>query len=142
MKYIITEDQYERLAQEEKILELPGLAYFNNDWNLLQEYLKRKGNPKYSMMGNLDLVGTSIESLGNLTSVGGDLNLYDSSIKSLGNLSSVGGGLNLRNTPIESLGNLTSVGGYLDLRNTPISKKYSEKEIKNMVKVDGDIYLN
>ena len=98
MKYIITEDQYERLTQEEKVLELPSLAYFNNDWDFLQEYLKRKGNPKYSIMGNLDLVGTSIKSLGNLTSVGGDLNLYDSSIKSLGNLTSVGGYLYLRNT--------------------------------------------
>ena len=122
MKYIITENQYERLAQEEKILELPGLAYFNNDWNLLQEYLKRKGNPKYSIMGDLDLDGTSIESLGNLTSVEGYLNLYNSSI--------------------ESLGNLTSVGGDLDLVGTSISKKYSEKEIRNMFKVDGDIYLN
>ena len=102
MRYIITEDQYERLAQEEKILELPSLAYFNNDWNFLQEYLKRKGNPKYSIMGDLELGGTSIESLGNLSSVGGDL----------------------------------------DLRNTPISKKYSEKEIRNMVKVDENIYLN
>ena len=101
MKYIITEDQYERLAQEEKILELPDLSYFNNDWNSLQEYLKRKGNPKYSIMGNLNLYVTPIESLGNLTSVGGDLNLYG----------------------------------------TPISKKYSEKEIRNMVKVDGKIYI-
>ena len=121
MKYIITEDQYERLAQEEKILELPDLSYFNNDWNSLQEYLKRKGNPKYSIMGDLDLGGTPIKSLGNLTSVGGNLNLYV--------------------TPIESLGNLTSVGGDLNLYGTPISKKYSEKEIRNMVKVDGKIYI-
>ena len=120
MKYIITEDQYERLAQEEKILELPDLSYFNNDWDSLQEYLKRKGNPKYSIMGDLNLYETPIKSLGNLTSVGGDLNLYK--------------------TPIKSLGNLTSVGGYLDLRYTSISKKYSEKEIRNMVKVDGKIY--
>ena len=141
MKYIITEDQYERLTQEEKILELPGLAYFNNDWNLLQEYLKRKGNPKYSMMGNLDLGNSSIKSLGNLTSVGGYLYLGWTPIESLGNLSSVDGYLNLRNTPIESLGNLTSVGGFLYLRNTPISKKYSEKEIRNMVKVDEKIYI-
>ena len=141
MKYIITEDQYERLAQEEKILELPDLSYFNNDWNSLQEYLKRKGNPKYSIMGNLELYKTSIESLGNLTSVGGNLNLVGTSIKSLGNLTSVGGNLNLYVTPIESLGNLTSVGGDLNLYGTPISKKYSEKEIRNMVKVDGKIYI-
>ena len=141
MKYIITEDQYERLTQEEKVLELPGLAYFNNDWNFLQEYLKRKGNPKYSIMGGLDLVGTSIESLGNLTSVDGYLDLRNTPIESLGNLTSVGGDLDLFKSSIESLGNLTSVGGYLDLRNTPISKKYSEKEIRNMVKVDGKVYI-
>ena len=142
MKYIITEDQYERLTQEEKVLELPGLAYFNNDWNFLQEYLKRKGNPKYSIMGDLELYGTPIKSLGNLTSVGGDLYLGYTSIESLGNLTSVGGYLSLGNSSIESLGNLSSVGGDLDLRNTPISKKYSEKEIRNMVKVDENIYLN
>ena len=33
------------------------------------------------------------------------------------------------------------VGGNIDLRNTPLSKKYSEEEIRQMVKVDGDIYL-
>ena len=122
MKYIITEDQYERLAQEEKILELPDLSYFNNDWNSLQEYLKRKGNPKYSIMGNLELYKTSIESLGNLTSVGGNLNLTGCK-------------------KLTSLGNLTSVGGILDLKRTPISRKYSRAEIRQMVKVDGDIYL-
>ena len=160
MKYIITEEQYERLAQEEKILELPDLSYFNNDWNSLQEYLKRKGNPKYSIMGDLDLGGTPIKSLGNLTSVGGNLYLYKTPIesfgnltsvggyldlghtpiKSLGSLTSVGGNLNLDNTPIKSLGNLTSVGGNLNLDNTPISKKYSREEIRNMVKVGGGIY--
>jgi hypothetical protein len=44
-------------------------------------------------------------------------------------------------TPIKSLGNLTSVGGDLDLRGTPLSKKYTEEQIREMVNVDGDIYL-
>jgi hypothetical protein len=39
------------------------------------------------------------------------------------------------------LGNLTSVGGDLDLRGTPLSKKYTEEQIREMVNVDGEIYL-
>ena len=70
----------------------------------------------------------------------GDLNLLETPIQSLGNLQSVGGYLDLDGTPIESLGNLKSVGGNLDLRGTPMSKKYSEQEIRQMVQVNGDIY--
>ena len=71
----------------------------------------------------------------------GDLNLYGTPIENLGNLESVGGSLDLRGTSIENLGNLESVGGYLYLEGTPISKKYSEQEIRQMVQVDGDIYM-
>ena len=91
--------------------------------------------------GDLDLVGTKIQSLGNLQSVGGHLNLRRTPIKDLGNLQSVGGYLYLWGTPIKSLGNLQSVGGSLDLGGTPMSKKYSEQEIRQMVQVNGDIYL-
>ena len=161
MKYIITENQLERLSQEENILELPSLLFFNNDWNLLQTYLERKGNPKYSIEGDLDLSDTKIQYLGNLTSVGGDLFLINSKIKSIGNLTSVGGGLDLSNTKIksignlnsvggdliliystiESFGNLISVGGYLGLNETPLSNMYTEEEIRNMVEVTGKIYM-
>jgi len=147
--------------EEEKIISIPGLHYFNNDWDLLQSFLKSKGNPKWKISDNLDLEGTPIQSLGNLTSVRGDLYLEDTSIKSLGNLTSVGGSLylygtpiqslgnlqsvgsylNLRNTPIESLGNLQSVEGDLYLTNTPISKKYTEEQIREMIDVEDDIYL-
>jgi len=161
MKIIITESQYRRLIeQEEPVLHIPSLRYFNDDWNFLQEYLESEGNPPYTIDGDLDLYKTNIESLGNLQSVGGNLNLYDSKIKSLGslqsvggyfnlfetkieslgNLRSVGGWLDLRGTKIESLGNLRSVGGWLYLRKTPISIKYSEKEIREMVNVGGKIY--
>ena len=122
MKIAISESQYKRLfEQEEYVLQIPSLEYFNNDWDLLQKYLKSKGNPLYSIGGSLNLFGTSIESLGNLTSVGGSLDL--------------------EGTPIKSLGNLTSIGGYLDLTKTPLSKMYDSDEISKMVKVDGDIYL-
>ena len=142
MKIAISESQYKRLfEQEEYVLQIPSLEYFNNDWYLLQKYLKSKGNPLYSIDGDLDLRGRPIKSLGNLTSVGGDLYLNGTQIESLGNLISVGGDLDLRKTPIESLGNLTSVGGILNLIGTPLSKMYDSDEIRKMVKVGGDLYL-
>jgi len=164
MKIVISESQYKRLIEteeEQKVLHVPSLKFFNDDWDLLQKFLKLKGNPLYSIGGDLDLSETPIQSLGNLQSVGGYLNLYKNPIKSLGNLQSVGGSLYLENTPIQSLGNLQSVGGSLNLGyipieslgnlksvggnlrlgNTPISEKYSEEEIRQMVNVDGGIYL-
>jgi len=140
MKTIITERQYDLLEKEEKILKIP-FEVFNNDWNKLQKFLERKGNPLYSLIGILNLKDTQIKSLGNLQSVGGNLDLYKTSIKSLDNLTSVGGYLDLENTQIESLGNLQSVGGDLFIGNTPISKKYSIEEIRQMVEVGGNIYL-
>jgi hypothetical protein len=160
MKNIISERQYKLLMEEQNVLELPSLDYFG-DWETLQKFLKKRGYPPYSINGNLDLREIDIESLGNLMSVGGDLDLFGSDIKSLGNLVSVGGYLDLtrtnieslgnlqyvggflylRGTNIESLGNLVSVGGFLDLRETQLSKKYSKKEIKNMINVVGDIYI-
>jgi hypothetical protein len=164
MKIIITESQYKRMLKEEeeqKVLRIPSFKFFNNDWDLLQKFLERNGNPPYSIGGNLFLVGTPIESLGNLTSVGGyldleetpikslgnltsvggDLKLLYTSIESLGNLQSVGGYLDLYDTPIESLGNLQSVGGSLDLLGTPLSKKYTGKQIRQMVDVGGKIFM-
>ena len=123
-----------------EIFYIPSLNVFG-DWETLQQFLERRGNPLYSIGGNLDLEGINIKSLGNLTSVGGGLGLYGTKIKSLGNLTSVGGELNLSDSNIESLGNLTSVGGDLVLYFTPISKKYSREEIKQMVEVKGTIYL-
>ena len=144
MKIIITESQYKRILKEEeeqKVLRIPSFKFFNNDWDLLQKFLERNGNPPYSIGGDLFLEGTDIESLGNLKSVGGNLVLRGTPIKSLGNLTSVGGNLILFNTPIKSLGNLKSVGGFLELRKTPLSKKYTEEEIRQMVDVGGGIYL-
>ena len=164
MKIVISESQYKRLIEteeEQKVLRIPSFKFFNDNWFQLQEFLEKKGNPPYSIGGNLDLRKTPIESLGNLQSVGGDLDLRDTSIEFLENLTSVGGDLDLFKTPIKSLGNLTSVGGYLDLQvtyieslgnlqsvggdlylyETPISKKYSEKEIRQMVSVGGGIHL-
>ena len=124
MRIIITESQYNRIMREEeeqKVLHIPSLKVFGDDWNQLQKFLKSKGNPPYT--------------------IGGDLDLYDTPIKTLGNLISVGGYLDLYKTPIESLGNLKSVGGFLNLPETPLSTMYSEKQIREMVNVGGVIYL-
>ena len=164
MKIVISESQYNRLIEaeeEQKVLNIPSLKFFNNNWFLLQEFLERKGNPPYSFGENLHLTGTPIKSLGNLQSVGGFLDLRGTSIESLGNLQSVGGYLDLTGTQIKSLGNLRSVGGELDLRRTlikslgnlqfvggnllltktPLYKMYSEKQIRKMVNVEGNILI-
>ena len=91
--------------------------------------------------GDLDLRETPIKDLGNLQSVGGHLDLRETPIQSLGNLQSVGSHLDLYGTPIKDLGNLQSVDGYLYLAGTPMSKKYSKQEIRQMVQVNGNIYL-
>ena len=76
MKIVLSESQYKKLFKEEKeqkVLKIPSMNFFNNDWFLLQKFLEKKGNPPYSIGGNLNLRHTEIESLGNLTSVGGAL---------------------------------------------------------------------
>lgn len=104
-----------------EILKIP-FAAFVNDWDDLQLFLKHKGNPPYEITDDFkDYMGSRIQSLGNLTSVGGSLNLSG--------------------TQIKSLGNLTLVRGNLDLRDTPLSKKYIKEEIESMVKVGGSVYL-
>lgn len=164
MKIVVLESQYKRLIETEEeqgILQIPSLKFFNNDWYQLQEFLESKGNPPYSVKGDLRLIKLPIKSLGNLQSVGGNLDLYSSEVESLGNLQSVGGdflsigtpleslgnlvsvggGLNLNRTQIKSLGNLRSVGGYLSLTGTPLSQMYTKKKIRDMVNVGGKIYL-
>ena len=144
MKVIINENQYELLKEMEdkpKVYNFPSLDVFGNEepidnWNLMQKFLAKKGNPEYTVDGDLDLNDTPIESLGNLTSVGGYLNLFNAPIKSLGNLKSVDDDLDLNSASIESLGNLTSVGGYLDLRYTPI------KSLGNLTSVGDTLYLS
>lgn len=197
MKYIITEEQLDNL--QDKVLKI-SFSTFGDDWDLLQRFLIKRGNPPYCITddldlrdneeietlgnliwvrGNLDLVRSSIVSLGSLISVRGYLDLYRSNIESLGNLTTVGDSLNISETEITSLGNLTYVGGFLDVSNTPIKslnnlkeigddllglptplesfgaleaiggslqlqgdflrKKYSEKKIRDMINISGEI---
>ena len=148
MKIIISEVQHKRLFEEEqKILHIPDIRIFGNDWDILQRFLESKGNPPYSLGGNLNLVGLKVESLGNLVSVEHDLYAYDTPLKSLGNLTSVGGLMDISNTQIESLGNLSFVGGSLVLKGTPLfpkdasprSKQRMEDMIRRKVYVQGNI---
>ncbi len=145
MKYIITEAQHKRLFEEEqKVLHIPDLKIFGNDWDALQRFLESKGNPLYSLGGNLNLVGLEVESLGNLVSVQDDLYAYDTPLKSLGKLTSVGGLMDLSNTPIESLGNLSFVGGSLvlsgtSLRNNSYPLNLNSLQIRQTVDVQGSI---
>jgi len=102
--------------EEEKLLKIPSLKFFNNDWSILQKFLESQDNPRYSIGGNLDLFRRDdIESLGNLVRVEGDFVLDVSwGIKSLENLEYVGGKLSLFNSKyLESLGDLKYVGGTL-----------------------------
>jgi hypothetical protein len=149
MKIIITESQYKKLMEneEQEVLNIPSLKYFDNDWDFLQEFLESEGNPPYTIGGNLNLVGLKVESLGNLVSVEHDLYAYDTPLKSLGNLTSVGGLLDLSNTQIESLGNLSFVGGSLVLNGIPLfgedtSPRSLERQsdiIRRKVYVKGNI---
>jgi hypothetical protein len=148
MKIIISEAQHKRLFEEEqKVLRIPDFKIFGNDWDILQRFLESKGNPPYSLGGNLDLVGLKVESLGNLVSVEHDLYAYDTPLKSLGSLTSVGGNLDLEGTMIKSFENLTYVGGSLVLKGTPLfpkdasprSKQRMEDMIRRKVYVQGNI---
>jgi len=141
----------------EEIWKIP-YSLVKNDWDLLQKFLAIKGNPRYIIVGDVDLrerkdisdlgnlVGvegdlwlgsSSIESLGDLEFVDGDLGLYYcKDITTLGKLKKVGGDLSMTFSPIESLGELEFVEGNLVL--------YGCKNIKtlgNLKKVDGFLNL-
>ena len=106
MNILITESQYKKLMEQEeqKVLYVPDVKVFGG-WNNLQNYLKSKGNPPYSIGGDLDLSFTHTRTLGNLQFVGGNLDLANTDIQYLWKLKSVGGDLILRNDEaVSSLG--------------------------------------
>lgn len=92
--------------------------------------------------GNLELDGTPITSLPDNLTVGGFLNLWGAKITSLPNNLTVGRDLNLNSTKITSLPSDLKVVGDLYISYTPLTKKYTEKQIKQMVPgVKGNIYF-
>jgi hypothetical protein len=147
LKKKMSDNQNKGLNESEegqKVLQIPSLKVFGDEWNQLQKFLKSKGNPPYSIGGELDLSETTTRTLGNLVFVGGDLLLGYSDIQYLWKLKSVGGSLSLRNTNVRDLeffGDLQSVGGYLNLIETPLSRDYTEEEIRQVISVGGKIYM-
>jgi len=134
MKYIISERQYKLLTEDEdrKILKLPSVDVFG-DWEGLQAYLDKKGNPLFSISGDLDYFKLKgVTSLDNLVSVEGDVDLRFSDIESLGELKSVGGKLFLPGY-MESIGNIQYVGGDVDLIQSNI------KSLGDLRFVGGDL---
>ena len=144
--------------QDEKLSELPPFDdFFENDWNLVLNFMNRYPNKKFYYPGDLYLGESDIETLGNLVRVEGYLDLWKRNIKSLGNLERVDGYLNLYgcfnlqslgnlkyvggllysygNENLQSLGNLIRVEGNLDLRGSEI------KTLGNLVRVEGDLDL-
>jgi glutamine cyclotransferase len=143
----------------EKILKIPYEAV-RKDWNLLQQFLKMKGNPRYIIIGDVDLrdrqdisdlgnlvgvkgdlilANSSIESLDELEFVEGIFSLYDcQNIKTLGKLKRVEDSLRLSYSSIQSLGELTFIEGNLILRNCEnITTLGKLKRVEGFVGLDG-----
>ena len=87
--------------------------------------------------GNLNLSGSKITSLSDNLKVGGYLLSISSQLTSLPDNLKVRGNLWLNKTLITSVPNNLQIGGGISLKDTPLSKKYSKKEIIQMVKDKG-----
>jgi hypothetical protein len=140
MKIIITERQYNLIEQDQELLKIPFDA-FSNDWNVLQKYLSRRGDPLYELVGDVDLAFRNIRTLGSLVRVIGNLDLREAPIRSLGYLEYVSGDLNLYDSLLESFGELKFVGGGLVLKGAPIAKKYREYKIRSMINIGDAVFL-
>jgi len=114
----------------EEIWKIP-YSLVKNDWGLLQKYLDFKGNPKYIIVGNVNLYDRQdISDLGNLVGVEGGLNLGWSSIESLGELEFVGGDFSLWGCKnIKTLGKLKKVGGHLYMNMSSIESLGKLEEV-------------
>lgn len=157
----------ESIVTEEKKDGIMKLSYdiFGEDWDSLQAFINKRGNPPYTLKGDVNLFSKNIKTLGSVVEIYGTLNLKSSSIQSLGDLTKVGGWVNLTKTPITSLDNLSYVGGDLVagqsklkhlgalsyvgrdlyLKNTPFSRtaNYDAKDkIRKRIFVKDTIYLD
>jgi len=120
-----------RRSKEERRKNLAAIHY-----KQIQEYIKNGSE------GDLDLRSTPLKILPpNLTRVDGNLFLTNSQITSLNNLEYVDQGLSFNDTQMISLGKLRYVGSSLYLRNTPISETHTKEQIRQQVKVVGNIYF-
>ena len=107
--------------ETEEVLEIPGLHYFPDGIDGLKNFIQKKNITRWSLDDDL-----------NLSWYEGDLSFLDGLVSIKGNLDFYG-------SPIKSLRNLKHVGGYLWL-NKFLSEKYTDKEIRSMINVDGEIF--
>ena len=102
----------------------------------MQKFLERRGNPPYIIVGNLDLRGLDVVTLGSLVGVKGYLDLSNNrTIKDLGSLEFVEDLFFMQNTDIESLGNLKYVGGEMRMINSIV------ESLGNLETVGEHLYL-
>jgi len=165
IRELLGEDKQEKGV---KYIKIPSIAFESSDgakdkkfWPILQNIFGQLDDVRYTVDGSLFLRNSDINSIGNLYSVqsvldlgqnpieslgvlkfvGRDLRLDGTNVSSLGDLEMVGNDLYAFSSSLESLGNLKSVGNDLWLKNTPIAEKYTEDQIREMVDVNGNIYM-
>ena len=116
-----------RRSSEERKLTFKRINQKN-----IQEYIKN--------VSKGDLSFTSVDTLGDLTSVDGNLLL--SNINSLDNLTFVNGNLEINSSPnLKNLGNLTSVKGNLTLRYVELNFKENPNCFGNLKYIGGNLDL-
>ena len=113
-KESITEEEFSKIKEEDKNFILSKL----NSYRPIGHSINKDGS--ISVGGDLELQGTSIQSLPEGLTVGGSLDLKGTQIQSLPEGLVVGRNLYLQDTPIQSLPKGLKVVGDLDLRGTQI----------------------
>jgi hypothetical protein len=170
MKIIINESQLRLIIENEGEDNLINFTPFYKggippvEWDKMFLHLNKKKGGKYDgyyIDGNVNLHESDVTELKYLVKVEGSLNLNGSNIKmlpmleyvdnylyltssgieSLPMLEYVGDNLYLNDTPIESLPMLKYVGYTLILNRTPLSKKTTEEELRDKIKIKGNVYL-
>jgi hypothetical protein len=111
MNYLISEKQYKLILENEQdnILTL-NLESFDYNWNIIVNFLKKRGYPKWKTYQSLLLTDENITSLHNLVEVN-HLDIYYTNIKDLGFLKKVNS-LSFDPDLIENIGNLTEVNKF------------------------------
>jgi hypothetical protein len=120
-----------------------SLTYVGGCLNLSFSKIKKLPDKLEKIGRSLWLRRTPLEFLPDeLTGIGGYLDLTFSRIKKLPDkLEKIEMGLYLSATPIDQLPVNLSIGENLSISQTPLSQKYTEDEIRKMVKhIGGDIY--
>jgi hypothetical protein len=142
---------YQLLSESENsdVLHVPSLSIFSppvsyfsifsveRRWELLQEFLIKMGNPKFSLGGSLYLgKNQKIENLGGLVSLKGNLTLQDSDLKSFGDLEKIGGSLSITNSDIRNLDNIRLVSDDLKINDQKMDS------LGNLEYVGGDLFFD